>query len=57
MLDLMEIRGFWVDRHAFDNRYILNTPDGVGFVVQLFPHLSVIACIFACFESINSNFK
>jgi hypothetical protein len=55
MLDIMEIRGFKVIDDV-RGPYLV-TPDGFHYAVQLFHHLSIIACVFACFESLNSNYK
>lgn len=57
MLDIMEIRGFEVKQYPPSDDIFLVTPDKLHFTVMRFPHLSIIACVFACFESINSNYK
>jgi hypothetical protein len=53
MLDLMELRGFGLMRDTNGRQFILTTPDGTGYAVQLFPDVSIIRCVFAAFETIN----
>lgn len=55
MLDLMEMRGFELVPHV--TQWYLKTPDGYQFAIQFFENLSKIQCAFACFESLNSNYK
>jgi len=54
MLDLMTMRGFEVK--VFRSGVELQTPNGYRYIVQQHPHLSDIACAFACFSSINTHF-
>ena len=55
MLDIMEMRGF---RVVEDVRGLyLVAPDGGYFAVQLFPHITLVTCTFAAFETLNPNYK
>ena len=56
MLDLMEMRGFNPEKHPFADRYLLTTPDGSGYAIQMFEHKTTIECAFAAFESLNHMF-
>jgi len=53
MLDLMEIRGFGLIRDKGGRQFILTTPNGGGYAVQILPQLSVIECAFKAFQTIN----
>lgn len=57
MLDLMEMRGFKVDTNVYGTAIYLSTPDNFSYVVQLFPDVSDIKCVFAAFEAINPYYK
>ena len=53
MLDIMELRGFDLRRDKSGRQFILVTPDGAGYAVQLFHDVSLVECVFEAFQSIN----
>ena len=56
MLDLMELRGFSLTRDRGGRQFILVTPTGVGYAVQMFPNHSEVQCVFAAFETLNQMY-
>lgn len=53
MLDLMELRGFSVLPDKDGRQYLLITPSGMGYAVQMFPDVSLIRCVFEAFQTLN----
>lgn len=54
MLDIMEMRGFKLE-DDMRGPYLV-TPDGFHYAVQLFPHVTVVTCIFFAFQSLNHHY-
>jgi hypothetical protein len=56
MLDIMGMRGFTVLPDHNGRQYLLVTPDGTGYAVQLFHDVSLVQCVFEAFQTINHMF-